>query len=392
MPASPTLAQGQTFYNDTLTNHELDSLVRTHSQSITSPGNALTLTKEVNELRSCNKNLEIRNTNLEKIVGVQGYKLARLTERFDKLLTHLDVDISDDAPDSTKPRRHTKTFSEGNLHALLMNEDKDSHVEPLSPFPLVEVDSRDDTAVGTPSSLLDDNNDDEDEDVFIGRQRGRSNRFIRGSRRVTHKTTASPRLAADTAATTGQIECSSAPPARSLGIITLKLSIRIFINSVLITQLTTILPAKDFYEFSTIRSEVVGRTQEAWDDAVANAATAPVDVSAGKVAEDKGEDVDQDTNAFWASAGIHKAALVQGVEFDIDQGVLSLEETMAAAQSSIAPTKVKWSEKESCGDNWRMWWARNVADGSKEYLEVGFRVDMRKCDEATRQMMARWVD
>ena len=388
MPASPTLAQGQTFYNDTLTNHELDSLVRTHSKAITSPGNGLALTKEVDELRSRNNTLENRNNNLEKIVGVQGYKLARLTERFDKLLTRLDVDISDEAPDSTKPRRHTKTFSEGNLHALLMNEDKDSHVEPLSPFPQVELDSRDDTAVGTPSSLLNDSNDDDDEDVFIGRHRGRSNGFTDISRRVTQNTTASPPLVAKTAAATGQIE---SPPARSLGIITLKLSIRIFINSVLITQLTTILPAKDFHEFSTIRSEVVGRTQEVWDDAVAHAAAAPDGVPAGKVAGED-EDTDQDTNAFWASAGIHKATLVQGVELDLNQGVLSLEETNTAAESSIAATKTKWSEKGCCGDNWRMWWARNVADGSKEYLEVGFWVDMRKCDEATRQMMARWVN
>ena len=218
-------------------------------------------------------------TNLEKIVGVQGYKLARLTERFDKLLTRLDVDISDEAPDSTKPRRHTKTFSEGNLHALLMNEDKDSHVEPLSPFPQVELDSRDDTAVGTPSSLLNDSNDDDDEDVFIGRHRGRSNGFTEGIS-SSHSQTPLPLHPSlpETAAATGQIECSSAPPARSLGIITLKLSIRIFINSVLITQLTTILPAKDFHEFSTIRSEVVGRTQEVWDDAVAHAAAAPDDV------------------------------------------------------------------------------------------------------------------
>ena len=385
MPASPTIAQGQTFYNDMVTNHELDTVVCTHYSSVTSRGSATDLAKEVAELRTRNSTLESRNSKLENIVGIQGYKLARLTERFDKLLNRLEVDILEEAPDSSKPRRHTRTFSEGNLHALLMNEDEDSHIGALSFFPQIEVDSRDETAVATRLSPLD-SSDDNNEVSSWESSTGKATASLLTP--VSLPITSLPHPPQSSADPVIHLRHLSYLPIIAVAVINLNLTISIFVNSVLIIQSSTELPAKDFAEFSTIRSEIFGRTRELWDDAVATAAG----TSANDEGTDNSKEVSQDINAFWASDGVEKATLVSGVELDMSCGVLSLEETHQAAESSIAVTKVSWAEIESCEENWRMWWVRNVVEGSKEALNVGSRVDLRKLDEATRRMMASWVN
>lgn len=307
MVCSPSASQGQTFYNDMITNHELQTLT-TSSESFAALKTTEECTKEIKELQS-------RNSVLEKIVGIQGFKLARLTERFEKLCHRLEEEIEEDEPDHKKPRRHTKTFSEGNVNALLMNEDEESHTP--SPFPPFEEEEA--IVTSAASTPVPSHGDFEPRaETSRAQQKPRDN-LIRSQSLTT----------------------------RPIEAVSLSLSIRVFINSDPVVGTLQTLRASIYEDFAFLRWEIAGFTHLFWDEALRSADQSDVE-------------------------------LMEDVTLDMSKGYLEMEEGVnTAAELTRGTTRVRWNDG-AIDDNWRMWWYRNVVKGEDDKFSIGFRLDLKK--------------